>query len=101
MDCFASFAMTAFSVRCRASLSVTFELVEWFTAALAAPQRLAGGRAEFGERLGIDRAALRARHLKLAEQRAPAGAGDRRGDAVFVQLPPAVLAHPVRGPGRR
>src|SRR5207237_5180467 len=81
--------------------SVTLEIVERLAAALAAPQRLAGGRAEFGEQFGIRRAALRACYLLLAEQRAAAGAVDRRRDAVFPQFSPSILAHPVRGPGRR
>src|ERR1700704_2968940 len=81
--------------------SMTFEIVERLAASLAAPQRLAGGRTEFGEHLGILRAALRTRHLLDAEQPSAPTAGARRRDAVFLELAPAVFAHPVGGPGRR
>src|SRR5262245_11681742 len=80
---------------------MTLEVIEGFAAAFAAPQRLAGSRAEFGEQFGVFRTALRASHLLLAEQRTSAGSVDRRRDAVLAQLPPSVLAHPVGGPGRR
>src|SRR5260370_29491502 len=81
--------------------SMTFEIVERFAAAFAAPQRLAGGRAEFRQHLGVLGAALRARHLLHAEQRAAGAGGLRRRDAVRCELAAAVLAHPVGGPGRR
>ena len=45
--------------RCDATWSMTLEIVERFAAGLAAPQRLAGGRAELGQQLGIGGAALR------------------------------------------
>src|SRR3954468_23303249 len=80
---------------------MTLEIIEGFAAGLAAPQRLAGGRTEFRQQLGILRAALRARHLLLAEQRAARVRGLRRRDAVGTELVAAVLAHPVRSPGRR
>src|SRR5882724_1055509 len=80
---------------------MTFEVVERFAAALAAPQRLAGGRAELRQHLGIPGAALRALDLLYAEQRAAGARGLRRGDAVFPELPAAIVAHPVGGPGRR
>src|ERR1700758_4408424 len=99
MDCFVAslLAMTMWS----ASRSMTLEIIKGFAAGLAAPQRLAGGRAEFGEQLGIIRAALRARHLLHAEQRAAGACRLRRRDAVLLQFAAAILAHPVRGPGRR
>jgi hypothetical protein len=50
--------------------SMTLEIIERFAASLAAPQRLAGGRAEFGQQFGILRTALRTGVLLLAEQRA-------------------------------
>ena len=65
MDCFASLAMTDITMA-----SMTFEIIKRFAAALAAPQRLAGGRAKFGQQLGIPGAALRTGHLLFAEQRA-------------------------------
>src|SRR6187399_815031 len=80
---------------------MTLEIIERLAAALAAPQRLAGGRAEFGQHFGMAGAALRARHLLLAEQRAAGTRGLRRCDAVFPELAAAVLAHPVGGPGWR
>src|SRR4051794_7325862 len=80
---------------------MTLEIVERLAAAFAAPQRLAGGRAEFGKHLGIVRTALRARHSLLAEQRTAGACGLRRRDAVFPELAAAILAHPVGGPGRR
>src|SRR4051794_28898674 len=80
---------------------MTLEIIERFAARLATPQRLAGGRAEFGQQLGIPRTALRARHLLLAEQRAARAGSLRRRDAVLAELVAAVLAHPVGGPGRR
>src|ERR1700731_264911 len=64
--------------------SMTFEIVERFAAALAAPQRLAGGRTEFRQHFGILGAALRARHLLHAEQRA-AGAGGLRRPSSLIQ----------------
>src|SRR5713101_6607704 len=63
--------------------SMTFEIVERFAAALAAPQRLAGGRAEFRQHLGIPGAALRARHLLHAEQRAAGVRGLRRPSSLI------------------
>src|ERR1035437_10526592 len=75
--------------------SVTLEIVERFAAALAAPQRLAGGRTEFGEHFGILGAALRTRNLLYAEQRASAAARLRRRDAVLPELAAARLAPPV------
>src|SRR5664279_4829432 len=96
MDCFASLAMTAIL-----TTLVTLEIVERFAAALAAPQRLAGGRAEFGQHFGILGTALRTRHLLFAEQRAAATARLRRRDAVFPQFPATIFAHPVGGPGWR
>src|ERR1700744_5105102 len=80
---------------------MTLEIIKGFAAALATPQRLAGGRAEFGQQFGISRTALRARDLLLAEQRAAATSGLRRRNAVFAQLAAALVAHPVGGPGRR
>src|SRR3954454_23786333 len=80
---------------------MTLEIVERLAAALAAPQRLAGRRAEFRNHLGIAGSALRTADYLLAEQRA-AGAGClRRRDAVFLQLAAAIVTHPVGGPGRR
>src|SRR5437763_10505905 len=81
--------------------SVTLEIVERLAAALAAPQRLAGGRAEFGEPFGILRTASRTCDLLHAEQRAARVRGQRRRNAVFPKLAAAVLAYPVGGPGRR
>src|SRR5580704_12068753 len=81
--------------------SVTFEIIERLAAVLAAPQRLAGSRAEFGQYLGISRAALRTRYLLDPEQRAAGASRLRWRDAVFVQLAAAAVAHPVGGPGRR
>src|SRR6266481_10067339 len=80
--------------------SVTFEIVERFSAALAAPQRLARGRTEFGQHLGIPGAALRACHLLHPEQRAAGATGQRWRDAVLPELAATVFAHPVGGPGR-
>jgi hypothetical protein len=48
---------------------MTLEVIEWLAAALATPQRLAGGRAEFGQQFGILRTALRTGDLLFAEQR--------------------------------
>src|SRR5258707_4850396 len=81
--------------------SVTLEIIERLAAALAAPQRLAGGRAEFGQQFGVLGTALRARHLLLAEQRAARARCLRRRDAVFPELSPPPHAAPCRGPGRR
>src|ERR1700712_139185 len=81
--------------------SMALEIVEWLAAALAAPQRLAGGRTEFGEHFGIVGAALRARHRLFAEQRAASASGLRRRDAIRFQLATAIVAHPVGSPGRR
>src|SRR5258708_1587479 len=81
--------------------SMTLEIIEWLPATPAAPQRLAGGRAEFGEHFGIVGAALRTRHRLHAEQRAAGASRLRRRDAVFLQLAAAVVTHPVGGPGRR
>src|SRR5260221_13716129 len=80
---------------------MTLEIIERFAAALAAPQRLAGGLSELGKHFGFFRAALRARHLLFAEQRAAAASRLRRRDAVFPEFAAAIVAHPVRGPGRR
>ena len=54
--------------------SDALEIVERLGAGLAAPMRLAGGRAELGDLGGRRRAALRAGHGLLAEQRARAAA---------------------------
>src|ERR1700722_8822278 len=81
--------------------SMAFEIVERLATILAAPQRLAGSRSEFGEHLGIVRAALRTGHLLDAEQSAAGACGPRRRDAIFLELAPAVFAHPIGGPGRR
>src|SRR6202012_4236611 len=81
--------------------SMTLEIIKGFAAALAAPQRLAGGRAEFREQLGVAGAALRARDPLFGEPRAARTRGLRGGDAVFPELAAAVFAHPVGGPGRR
>ena len=62
---------------------MAFEIVERLAAALAAPQRLAGGRTELGQHFGIPGAALRACHLLHAEQRAAGASSLRRRDAVF------------------
>src|ERR1700758_18793 len=99
MDCFVAslLAMTMWS----ASRSMTLEIIEGFAAGLAAPQRLAGGRAEFGQQLGMVRTALRAGYLLHAEQRAARACAHRWRDAVLLQLAAAILAHPVGGPGRR
>src|SRR5665213_4571965 len=80
---------------------MTLEIIEGFAAALAAPQRLAGGRAEFGQHFCFAGATLRARYLLLAEQRAARVRRLRRRDAVFPEFAAAILAHPVGGPGRR
>src|ERR1700723_2579843 len=80
---------------------MTLEIIKGFTAALATPQRLAGGRAEFGQQFGIFGAALRASHLLLAEQRAAAASSLWRRNALVPGLAAAVVAHPVGGPGRR
>ena len=48
MDCFASLAMTV-----TVTASMTLEIIERLAAGLAAPQRLAGGRAEFGKHFSI------------------------------------------------
>jgi hypothetical protein len=60
--------LLAKSVRDKASK--TLEIKERLAAAIAAPQRLAGGRTEFGQQFGILRTALRTRDLLLAKQRA-------------------------------
>jgi hypothetical protein len=46
MDCFALLAMTA-------SCSMAFEIIERLATALAAPQGLAGGGAEFRQQFGV------------------------------------------------
>src|SRR3954470_9204429 len=74
--------------------SMTLEIIERLAAALAAPQRLAGSRAEFGEHFGIAGAALWARHSLHAEQRAAGAGWLRRRDAIFLQLAAAGIAHP-------
>src|SRR5262245_13225688 len=77
------------------------EVIERLAAVDAAVQRLAGGRAELAELLGVQAAALRTAHLRgLAEQAALAGAAGRRGDAVVAQRLAALDADPVGGPGR-
>src|SRR5271165_74479 len=81
--------------------SMTLEIIEGFAAALAAPQRLAGGRAELGKQLGVVRAALWAPDLLHAKQRTARACWLGRRNAVGRKLPPALLAHPVSGPGRR
>jgi len=53
---------------------MALEGIERLPAGAAAPQRLAGGGAEFGDLLGIARAAARAGDLLDAEQRPPAAA---------------------------
>src|SRR5215831_15848594 len=83
------------------TVSVTFEIIEGLAAAPAAPQRLAGGRTEFGQELGVVRAALRTGDRLHTEQRATRTCRLRRRDAVLLELAAAVLAHPVGGPGRR
>ena len=50
--------------------SDAFEIIERFRTGAAAPQRLAGGRAEFGNALRVARAAARTRDVLFAEQRA-------------------------------
>src|SRR5712671_6357419 len=85
----------------RVTISMTFEVVERFAAAFAAPQRLAGSRTELRQHLGILGAALRTGHLLRAEQRTAGARGLRRRDAVFPELAAAVVAHPVGGPGWR
>src|SRR5882757_10091713 len=100
MDCFAALAMTL-RVMTVTRTSVTLEIIKRFTAALAAPQRLAGGRTELRKHLGIAGAALRARHLLHAEQGAAGACGDRRRDTVVTEFAAPFLAHPVGGPGRR
>ena len=71
--------------------SVAFEAVERLQAGFAAPLRLARGRAEAADFLGVGRAALRAfggcRRV-------------RRSDAVGLEPLPAALGDPVGGPGR-
>src|SRR6185437_15342444 len=74
---------------------MTLEIIEGFAAGLAAPQRLAGGRAEFRQQLRVGRAALRARNVLHAEQCAARVCRLRRCDAVFPELAAAVL--PVVG----
>src|SRR5215467_13609145 len=80
---------------------MALEVIERLAAASAAPERLAGGRAEFREQFGILRATLRTLNLLDAEQRPARACGQRRRDAVVFQLAATVLAHPVGGPGRR
>src|SRR5436309_1974981 len=80
---------------------MTLEIIERLAAAQAAPQRLARGRAELGQYFGVLGAALRARHLLRAEQRASSTPRLRWGNAIFAELAAAVLAHPIGGPGRR
>src|SRR5258708_17630776 len=102
MDCFAELVIGWRLAPTRwlaMTISMTFEIVERFAAALAAPQRLAGGRTELRQQLGILRAALRTGHLLYAEQRAARASCLRRRDAVFPELAAAVFAHPVRCPG--
>src|SRR3954470_11663274 len=72
--------------------SMTLEIVERLAAAPAAPQRLAGRRAEFREQFGIVGAALRTGDDLLAEQRTASTAGLRRCDAIFLQLAAPVVA---------
>ncbi len=48
MDCFASFAM-----KDMITISMALKIIEGFTTVLAAPQRLAGGGAEFGKQFVI------------------------------------------------
>ena len=69
---------------------MTLEIIERLAAAPAAPQRLAGGRAEFGQQFGILRAALRTRHLLLAEQRA----AELRPAAARCRIPGACCGRP-------
>src|SRR6476659_6387065 len=68
MDCFAALAMTEL-FGWRSSWSMALEIIERLAAALAAPQRLAGGRAELGQELGVLGTAVRTRDGLLAEQR--------------------------------
>src|SRR6478735_12159685 len=83
LDCFAALAMTVGLASC---VSMTLEIIERFAAGPAAPERLAGGGAEFGQQLGIRRAALRARNGLLAEQCAARIRSLRRCDAVGMKL---------------
>src|SRR5947209_7202021 len=82
-------------------ISVTLEIIERLATVPATPQRLAGSRAEFRQNFSVFGTALRAPHQLHAEQRAAGACGKGRCDAVFLQLAPAVFAHPIRGPGRR
>src|SRR5690348_14824267 len=68
--CPAGFGALLVSIACLAmvfSLSVALERVERFAARAAAMQRLARGRAEFADLLGVRAAAARTRGLRLAE----------------------------------
>ncbi len=83
--------------------SERLEVIERFAARAAAKERLAGGRPEFGEPLGIQRSALRARDLALREAhraRRADGQRPRRRDPVGLQLRPAGFGDRVRRPRR-
>src|SRR5712692_9895850 len=80
---------------------MAFEIVEGLGAAAAAVERLARGRAEFGEALGLGRAAARAGHGVGAEEGAARHGALGRCDAVFGELAPAFVAQPVGCRGRR
>src|SRR3954447_17081590 len=81
-------------------ISVTLEIIERLATTPATPQRLARGRAEFRQNFGVFGTALGAPHLLHAEQRAAGACGKGRCNAVFPQLAPSILAHPIRGPRR-
>ncbi len=80
--------------------SQALELIEGLQAGVALPQRLAGRAAEGREHHGVRGAALRTGHHRLfALQRTDVGGLLRRGDAVLLQLAPALFGDPVGGPG--
>src|SRR3569623_1745498 len=82
--------------------SMALEIVKRFAAGLAAPEGLAGGRAEFGEKLRVLRAAWRTCDRLDAEQRpararcAPLAGGSRRAPA-----PARSRARSCSSPGSR
>src|SRR5262245_10733578 len=84
-------------------LSQALEIVEWLAAGRAAPQRLAGGRAERRDFCRRRRAAARAGHGLVGKERAAGGAGARCrwGDAAGGELGAALRGDVVRAPGRR
>src|SRR5258708_27510457 len=80
---------------------MAFEIVEGLGAGAAAVERLARGRAEFGEALGLGRAAAWAEDRVGAEEGAARHRAGARRDAGCRDPAPALRAHPIGVPRPR